>query len=198
MPSAEFLQNGEPGQVAFSTGAILQSVKRRWEGGGKRGAGSLGSRRSRDLGPSVGDGPAQPCTLRIEGPGGLQVALCEGLCVEFCERDAGLEAGVGQGAQLGVGRTDVGSPVDAAVGALALGGEQAGPVVVDVRRQVLLGERVDQRREALRDVVVAEDTAHDAGILALDESVVGVAHVWLVEQRGHGVVDVPGAVVHTE
>ena len=57
-------------------------------------------------------------------------------------------------------------------------------------------------REALRDVVVAEEPAHNAGVLALDEGVVGgaprarlgeVPDVQLVEQRGHLVVDVLGA-----
>ena len=72
---------------------------------------------------------------------------------------------------------------------------------------MLPSERVDERREALRDVVVAEEPAHDVGVLALDEGVVGgaprtrlgeVPDVQLVEQRGHGVVDVLGVVVGVE
>ena len=45
-------------------------------------------------------------------------------------------------------------------------------MVVEVRRQVVAGERVEQRRQALRDVVVAEEAAHDRGVLALGERVV--------------------------
>ena len=207
-----------PGRAAFvlpssvfhglSTGATPSDSKaavgRRWKTRCRVIGRTCGSR---DLGPGVGDGPEQPVALGVDGPDGVQVAVRMGLGVEFLERDAGLEAffGMGQGAQLVVGRLDVGGPVDAAdaaVGALALGGEQAGPVVVEVRRQVLPSERVDERREALRDVVVAEEPAHDVGVLALDEGVVGgaprtrlgeVPDVQLVEQRDHGVVDVLGA-----
>ena len=46
-------------------------------------------------------------------------------------------------------------------------------MVVEVRRQVLPYERVDPGREAPRDVLVAEEAAHDAGVLALDQGVVG-------------------------
>ena len=109
---------------------------------------------SRNLGPGVGDGPEHLVALGVDGPDGVQVAVRRGLGVEFLERDAGLEAffDMGKGAQLVVARLDVGGRVDvadAAVGALALGGEQAGPVVVEVRRQVLPSERVDARRESL-------------------------------------------------
>ena len=36
-----------------------------------------------NVGPGVGDGPEQPVALRIESPGGLQVAVRVGLGVEF-------------------------------------------------------------------------------------------------------------------
>ena len=65
-----------------------------------------------------------------------------------------------------------GTPVGRAAAAANLGGEQAGMVVVQVRRQHALRKRVDPGREALRDVVVAEPLADHAGVLALDEGVV--------------------------
>ena len=65
--------------------------------------------------------------------------------------------------------------VDAAIGAFALGGEQTGPVMVEVRRQVLLRERIDPRRKAPRDVAVAKEPANDIGVLVLGKGVVGGA-----------------------
>ena len=47
--------------------------------------------------------------------------------------------------------------------------EHAGPVEVEGRRQHVAREAVDERREALRDVGVAEPPAHDAGVLALGQ-----------------------------
>ena len=88
-----------------------------------------------------------------------------------------------------------------------LGGEQAGAVEIEERRQGGLGEgrpdgRADLGREALRDVVVAEPAADHVGVLAFSEGiVVGVPRpglgealdAQLVEQRGDAVVDVLAA-----
>ena len=65
--------------------------------------------------------------------------------------------------------------------ALALVGEHAGAVEVQVRRE---GEAGDEGGEAPRDVGMAEPPAHDVGVLALGEGVfVGLARARLGELR---------------
>jgi len=94
------------------------------------------------------------------------------------------------------------APFDATVGADDLGGEEAGPVEVEERTEVIVEEGVD-----LGDVDVAEPLADDAAVLGFDQrGVVAVAgpalgedaDVEVVEERGDLAVDVLAAVVGVE
>ena len=161
---------------------------------------------------AVADAQEQLAAFGLDTPGGLEVRLRGGDRVEQREVDPGLEEPVGAGerAEPGVGRHDVCGEMlapDLAVGIAVLGGEQAGAVEIEERRQGGLGEgrpdgRADLGREALRDVVVAEPAADHVGVLAFSEGiVVGVPRpglrealdAQLVEQRGDAVVDVLAA-----
>ncbi len=113
----------------------------------------------------------------VRPPVRLQIGHRVGDLVEFGEALAGLQEplGVGHGLQLLVGRRHVPPPVpaaDLAVAVADLGGEQAGMVVVQLRREHALGEGVDLWGEVPGDVVVPETLAHHRGVLALDQRVV--------------------------
>ena len=137
------------------------------------------------------------------------VAQGEGDGVELLEGGPRGEVGGGLGERLEllIGRHDVGVAVALAAAALGvdgLGGEEAGPVEVEIGREDVLGEVVDALGVAAGDVAVAEVLADDRAVLALDEGVVvGVSGSGLgelvdvegFEQRGDGAVDVFRAVV---
>ena len=117
--------------------------------------------------------------------------------VEIRERDAGLEEPpcAVQGLEPFAGGHDRVVGVALAEASILVGvldGEHAGPVEVEGPRQHVAREAVDERREAPRDVGVAEPLADDAGVLALGQGVVvgmpgaglGELGVQLGEQRG--------------
>ena len=96
---------------------------------------------------------------------------------------------------------------DVAGGAGDLGGEEAGPVEVEVGAEVVVEEGVDLGDEGVADVDVAEPFADDAAVLGFDECVVvavsgpGLGEggdVELVEQVGDEAVDVLASVVGVE
>ena len=158
------------------------------------------------------DAQEQLATHGLDPARGLQVGLGGGRGVEQVEAEAGLEVPLGAGhrSQPDVGRHDVAGQIlgpDSAVAVAVLGGEQAGPVEVEERRQGGVGEAIDVVGEAPRDMVVAEPLAHHVGVLALDQGVVVRApgaglgealDAQLVEQPGDAVVDVLAAVVGVE
>lgn len=53
-----------------------------------------------------------------------------------------------------------------------LGGEEAGPVEVEIGRELVLGEVVDGLGEASRDVGIAEVFADHRAVFGLDQGVV--------------------------
>ncbi len=156
--------------------------------------------------------PRNSSSRAVRPPVRLQIGHRVGDLVEFGDGLAGLQEplGVGHGLQLLVGRRHVLAPIpaaDLAVAVADLGGEKAGMVVVQLRREHALGEGVDLWGEVPGDVVVPETLAHHRGVLALDQRVVvgsagarlrEVGDVQLVEQPGHLVVDVLGTVVRVE
>lgn len=185
--------------------------RRRPEWSARRAA-CVGFREGRSCGAgTVEHDPEQFALGRVEFGGGGQVGLGVGDAVELLEGDSGLEAvsGAGDPLQRLVRRGDAAArigPLDLALGVAALDREQAGPVIVQERRQALPGERVDLEGEALGDVVVAEVLAHHVGVLAFDQGIVvaapgarpGELDMELGEQVGHPVVDVLRAVVGVE
>ena len=119
----------------------------------------------------------QFAAFALDPAGGLEVGLRGGRGVEQGEAHAGLEEafGVGHRPQAGVGGHEVAGRMLASEPAPFVappGGEQAGAVEVEERRQRAQGEAVDLGGEAPRDVVVAEPAAHDMRVPALDEGVV--------------------------
>ncbi len=84
--------------------------------------------------------------------------------------------------------------------------EQAGPVIVDVRVEVLAMEGIEQAGPALRDMGMAEELAHDMAVLAFHQGVVvavpgaglGELDTQFLQQPGDPVVDVLQAVVGME
>ena len=166
----------------------------------------------RGLAPGAGLRPGVRSRVAHPAARGLEVGLHGGGRVEQGEVHARLEIHlrVRERVEPGIGGRDVAGEVlatDLAGGVAVLGGEQAWPVEVQERRQGALRETVDVGGEALRDVVVTEPPAHDAGVLALDEGVVvggagaGLGEpldAELFEQFGDAVVDVLAAVVRVE
>ena len=186
-------------------------------GDGREAGGSPASQRSARVGSRGGvaglaDGAEEFVAGAADGLGGVEVGGCGGELVEGAEGDAGPEEGfgAGQGLEALVGRGHVLLPVappDSSGGADDFGGEEAGPVEVEERAEVVVEEGVDPGDEGVGDVDVAEPLADDAAVLRLDQRVVvGVAgpglgedaDVELVEQRGHAAVDVFAAVVGVE
>ena len=139
----------------------------------------------------------------MQGARGIIVAQGEGDGVELLEGGprGEVDGGLGERLELLIGRHDVGVAVALAAAALGvdgLGGEEAGPVEVEIGREDVLGEVVDALGVAAGDVAVAEVLADDRAVLALDEgAVVGVSGSGLgelvdvegFEQRGDGAVD---------
>ena len=162
--------------------------------------------------PGLADGTEEFVAGSLNGLGGVEVGGCGGEAVEGFEGDAGPEEvfGAGHCPEALVGGGDIllpVAPLDAAVGAGDLGGEEAGPVEVEEGAEAALEEVVDLGDEGVGDVDVAEPLAHDAAVLGLDEGVVVAvagpglregADVELVEQVGDLAVDVLASVVGVE
>ena len=97
----------------------------------------------------------------MQGARGIIVAQGEGDGVELLEGGprGEVDGGLGERLELLIGRHDVGVAVALAAAALGvdgLGGEEAGPVDVEIGREDVLGEVVDALGVAAGDVAVAE------------------------------------------
>ena len=125
------------------------------------------------FGPCRWNGAVYP--RLVEALGGLIVADGVGDCIQLREGGAGLEvlAGLGQGFELVVGRHHIlVAFADAVLGVNFLGGKEAEPMEVEIRREHALGKVVDLGGEAARDVGIAQVLAHDGAILGLHQGVV--------------------------
>ncbi len=149
----------------------------------------------------------------IEFLGGLHVGQRHGQLAQVFERHALAQAGVhpGQAGQLVQRRHRVAGPVHLLDAPRLLrvelvGCEQARPVEVQERVEVLGAVGVEARGVALRDVCKAELLAHHGPVLGLGQAVVvavaraaaGELDLQLVQHLGHPVVDVLAAVVGVE
>ena len=125
----------------------------------------------------LGDGLEEfpPCDLELLG--GVVVGLGGGESVQLFEAEALLEVlvGVGQRLEFLIRRHHGAIRIALALLALGVGrdfGEEAGPVEVEVRVQVLAVEGVEARGVFLWQMRIAPVFAHDRAVLALDQRVV--------------------------
>ena len=118
----------------------------------------------------VVNGPEQSVELAAELLGCVEPRCGQRLAVEDFEGEPGSEEGlrVGEPLEALVGGGHVLLPVasaDTAAPAHPLGREEAGPVVVEEGREVVLQEGADPGREVFGHVPVAEPLSDDAAVL---------------------------------